>query len=47
MSAFQGDRLAAQGITDGVVRLSVGLESVEDLWEDLDRALSAERRSAA
>jgi len=23
-----------------LLRLSVGLESVEDLWEDLDRALS-------
>ena len=28
------------GITDGLVRLSVGLEDVEDLIEDLDRALS-------
>ncbi|MFC5381117.1 O-succinylhomoserine sulfhydrylase [Aquipuribacter nitratireducens] len=32
---------AAMGITDGVVRLSVGLEDVEDLREDLDRALRA------
>ena len=31
---------AAAGITDGVVRLSVGLEHVDDLIEDLDRALS-------
>ena len=30
---------AAAGITDGVVRLSVGLEDVEDLIADLDRAL--------
>jgi O-succinylhomoserine sulfhydrylase len=30
---------AAAGITDGTVRLSVGLEDVEDLLEDLDRAL--------
>ncbi len=29
----------AMGITDGVIRLSVGLEDVEDLREDLDRAL--------
>src|SRR5690606_41323524 len=29
------------GITDGLVRLSVGLEDVEDLIEDLDRALAA------
>jgi O-succinylhomoserine sulfhydrylase len=32
---------AAQGITDGVVRLSVGLEDTDDLLDDLDRALSA------
>ena len=30
---------AAAGITDGTVRLSVGLEGVEDLIADLDRAL--------
>ena len=30
---------AAAGITDGTVRLSVGLEDVEDLIEDLDEAL--------
>ncbi|TQF69493.1 O-succinylhomoserine sulfhydrylase [Rhodococcus spelaei] len=30
---------AAVGITDGVVRLSVGLEDVEDLLADLDNAL--------
>ncbi len=31
----------AMGITDGLVRLSVGIEDVEDLIEDLDRALPA------
>ena len=31
-------RLAA-GITDGMMRLSVGIEDLEDLWDDLDRAL--------
>ncbi|MCP9622363.1 PLP-dependent transferase, partial [Nocardia otitidiscaviarum] len=31
---------AAVGITDGVVRISVGLEDVEDLLGDLDHALS-------
>jgi O-succinylhomoserine sulfhydrylase len=30
---------AAAGITDGVVRVSVGLEDVEDLLEDLEQAL--------
>ncbi|MCH8921965.1 MAG: PLP-dependent transferase [Planctomycetes bacterium] len=34
------DRLA-HGITDELVRLSVGLEDFDDLWDDLDRALSA------
>ena len=29
------------GITDGLVRLSVGIEDVDDLIEDIDRALSA------
>ena len=32
---------AAAGITDGVIRLSVGLEHVDDLLEDLDQALTA------
>jgi cystathionine beta-lyase/cystathionine gamma-synthase len=32
---------AAHGITDGLVRLSVGLEAFEDLRADLDRALDA------
>jgi O-succinylhomoserine sulfhydrylase len=30
---------AQVGITDGLVRLSIGLEDVEDLLEDLDQAL--------
>jgi cystathionine beta-lyase/cystathionine gamma-synthase len=29
------------GITDGLVRISVGIEDVEDLVDDLDQALSA------
>jgi len=32
---WEGDR-----IPEGLLRLSVGLEDVEDLWEDLDQALS-------
>ena len=28
------------GIVDGLVRLSVGIESIEDLIQDLDQALS-------
>jgi cystathionine beta-lyase/cystathionine gamma-synthase len=30
---------AAHGITDGLIRLSIGLEAFEDLRDDLDRAL--------
>ena len=33
------DRIA-QGVSDGLVRLSVGLEDVEDLVEDLDQGLA-------
>lgn len=33
------DARRAVGIGDGMVRLSVGLEDVNDLWRDLDRAL--------
>ena len=32
-------RRAALGITDGLVRISVGIEDIEDLQEDLDGAL--------
>lgn len=28
------------GITDGLVRLSIGLENVEDIWEDIEQALA-------
>lgn len=33
------ERRAAAGITDGVIRLSIGLEDPQDLVEDLERAL--------
>lgn len=33
------DRLA-HGITDGLIRISVGLEAFEDLWDDLGEALT-------
>ena len=29
------------GLTDSLIRLSVGIEDVEDLVEDLDQALAA------
>ncbi len=38
-AAVPRDERIAAGITDGLVRLSVGLEDVEDLIEDLDAAL--------
>ena len=31
----------ALGITDGLVRISVGIEDVDDILEDLDQALNA------
>ena len=41
---------AELGITDGLLRLSVGLEDAEDLWADLStrspRRVSAPRRSS-
>jgi cystathionine beta-lyase/cystathionine gamma-synthase len=33
------EQWARQGITPGLVRLSIGLEEPEDLWNDLDQAL--------
>jgi cystathionine beta-lyase/cystathionine gamma-synthase len=33
------DRRTALGITDGLVRISAGLEDIEDLQEDLSQAL--------
>ena len=34
------DARAAAGITPGLLRLSVGIEDMEDLWEDLEQALA-------
>jgi len=35
------DRRAAMGVTDGLVRLSVGIEGIDDLLADLEAALEA------
>jgi len=35
------EKLAAAGLTEGTIRLSVGLENADDLIEDLSRALYA------
>ncbi len=37
----------AVGITDGLVRLSIGIENLEDLWTDLSQALDSVRASVA
>jgi O-acetylhomoserine (thiol)-lyase len=41
---MDAEALAAAGVTEGLVRLSVGLEDSEDLVEDLGRALKASQR---
>ena len=38
---FTPDERAGLGISDGLVRVSVGLEDVADLRADFDRALAA------
>jgi O-acetylhomoserine (thiol)-lyase len=38
------DQLAASGITEGTMRLSVGLEDADDLIEDLSRGLKASQK---
>lgn len=38
---------AKAGIPDDLLRLSVGLEAVDDLWEDLEQALAQAARTAA
>jgi len=38
--AVPRDQRVAMGITDGLVRLSIGVEAAEDLLEDLDQALA-------
>jgi O-acetylhomoserine (thiol)-lyase len=42
---MDADALAAAGITEGTLRLSIGLEDPEDLFEDLGRALSAAQKA--
>ena len=40
-ASLNEDARRALGIADGLVRLSIGLEGVEDLWADLERAFAA------
>lgn len=46
-SAMSDEERAAHGISDGLVRLSVGLETCEDLLADLDQALKVARLRVA
>jgi cystathionine gamma-lyase len=39
-SSIPGEKRAALGISDGLVRLSCGVEDADDLIADLDQALS-------
>lgn len=41
---MDADALEAAGIREGLIRISVGLESADDLVEDLDRALKASQK---
>jgi cystathionine beta-lyase/cystathionine gamma-synthase len=38
-ASVPADRRVALGITEGLIRISAGIEDVEDLKEDLDQAL--------
>lgn len=39
-ASVPAERRAAIGITDGLIRISVGIEDIDDLKEDVDQALS-------
>ena len=45
-AAVPPEQRAAAGITDGLVRLSVGLENPDDLIADLDQALRPAAKGA-
>ncbi len=38
---LNADELKAAGVSEDMVRLSIGIEHIDDLLEDLDRALAA------
>jgi len=46
-SSMSAEQRAEHGISDGLVRLSVGLETPTDLIADLDQALHAGRLQVA
>ncbi|KIL45469.1 cystathionine beta-lyase [Jeotgalibacillus soli] len=39
-ASISAERRAELGITDGLVRISVGIEDIEDLLADLEQALN-------
>jgi len=39
-SQLEPDELLATGVTDDFVRLSVGVESIDDIIADIDQALA-------
>jgi methionine-gamma-lyase len=45
-STYTAEQRAAHGISDGLVRLSVGLEDIEDVLADISQALDQVRQSA-
>ena len=40
-AAMSDEARAEMGVTEGLIRINVGLEDIEDVKEDLDRALKA------
>ncbi len=46
-SQLSAEEQKASGVTEGYVRLSVGIEHIDDILADLDRGLSAAREIAA
>ncbi len=46
-STYTAEERSAHGISDGLIRLSVGLETVADILEDLNQALHQQRNKAA
>jgi O-acetylhomoserine (thiol)-lyase len=43
-SQLQGEKLESTGVTPGMIRLSVGTESIDDILFDLDQAIQESQR---
>ena len=41
---FTLEELKAAGVPEDLVRLSIGLENIDDILEDLDKALKASQK---